>query len=273
MYRTLQRWVALSLVLLLAAGSLAFSSARAQDDTATTDGTFPLFGVTDDGTTETGFFQGTVSGLVATDDGGDLVLDGTVDGLLTLESETVRVTVQSFSSIVDPVVVGSTSGEGVTADDASPVADEGTGCDVLYLYIDAVTVDATGTDVLTAPITIDAANDAALGDLVCQLGTLLEESPDATADIVDLLNQIFGGVGGGDVVVEEGTPSATEDVTDEATEEGTEEATEEATVEDDETPTEEATEEATVDDDDEDDEEEPTKPVLTPEDDDGTPVD
>jgi hypothetical protein len=273
------------------AGIVSLGMAGAQDggdDTAS--GSLPLFGTVGDGT---GYFQGTVSGLVASEADGSILLDGIVDGLVTTDLETVRITGQELSVIADPFVVGAVSASDDTTDDAdtedevdgtpagnsdenslafsSLQTDGGSDCDVLYIQIETFTLDDTGDEVEAAPIIYDAnAVPAADTTLLCSLAEVLDTTPDATTEIVDLLNQILGaGVGGStdDVSVE--TAEATEDAVEddsEATEEdvdGTEEATEEPTEEDAE-PTEEDDAEPTEDD----------RPVLTPDDDDdGTPED
>jgi hypothetical protein len=258
------------------------------DDTAS--GSLPLFGTVGDGT---GYFQGTVSGLVASEADGTILLDGIVDGLVTTDLETVRITGQELSVNAEPFVVGAVSASGDATDDvdtedevdgtpaggsdenslafSSLQTDGGSDCDVLYIQIDTFTLDDSGDEVEAAPIIYDAnAVPAADTTLLCSLADVLDTTPDATTEIVDLLNQILGaGVGGStdDVSVEtaEATEDAVEDDT-EATEEdvdGTEEATEEPTEEDAE-PTEEDDAEPTEDD----------RPVLTPDDDDdGTPED
>ena len=258
--------IAATLLLLFAsltAGIVSFAMAGAQDEGADSASTsLPLFGVVGDGT---GYFQGTVSNLVASESDGSILLEGTVDGLVTTDVETARIAGQELSAIAEPAVVGAVAAEdGATDDaDATPAGDTNgdslafsslqadDGCDVLYLQVETFTLDATGDEVEAAPIIYDSAVvPGADTTLLCSLADVLDQTPDATTDIVDLLNQILGGVGGTtDEVTEE-----TAEVTEEATEEGAE-------------PTEEATEEATE-------EEEDDKPILTPDDDDdGTPED
>jgi hypothetical protein len=286
MTSTRGRLAAILLLILVSVtgGAIAFSSAWAQDgDEEPTTSSLALFGFVEGEDGETGYFQGTASNLVASESNGDILLDGVIDGLITGEDEATRIAGLTFSSVVEPSVVGAVSADD-TGEDGTPEgsADQDSlafaaqpttedGCDVLYLQTEPISLGATEPEMVTAPITVDAASgDDALAELVCSLGTLLDESPDDTAGAVDLLNQILGGVGGTDEVTVE-TAEATEEVTEEATDEGTEEATEEATEEDGE-----ATEEATEEDEDNgDDEEEPTeestKPVLSPGDDDATP--
>jgi hypothetical protein len=289
--------IAATLLLLFAsvtAGIVSLGMAGAQDggDDAAS-GSLPLFGTVGDGT---GYFQGTVSGLVASEADGTILLDGVVDGLVTTDLETVRINGQELSAIAEPVVVGAVSASDDTTDevdtedevDGTPAGgsdenslafsslqtDAASDCDVLYIQIETFTLDDTGDEVEAAPIIYDAnAVPAADTTLLCSLADVLDTTPDATTDIVDLLNQILGGVGGAtdDVSVE--TAEATEEVAEddtEATEEDVD-GTEEATEEDAEEPTEEDAEPT------EEDDAEPTeddRPVLTPiDDDDGTPED
>jgi hypothetical protein len=281
--------IAATLLLLFAsvtAGIVSLGMAGAQDggdDTAT--GSLPLFGTVDDGT---GYFQGTVSGLVASEADGSVLLDGIVDGLVTTDLETVRITGQELSVIADPFVVGAVSAADGPTDDAdtedevdgtpaggsdenslafsSLQTDGGSDCDVLYIQIETFTLD--GDEVEAAPIIYDAnAVPAADTTLLCSLADVLDTTPDATTEIVDLLNQILGGVGGttDDVSVE--TAEATEEVVEDDTE-----PTEEATEEDD-GDNAEPTEDSDVQPTEEDEDDEDDKPVLTPIDDDGTPED
>jgi hypothetical protein len=279
------------LVVSVTGGAIAFSSAWAQDgEDDAASGSLALFGFVEGEDAEAGYFQGTASDLVASEGDDGVVLDGTIDGLIIGGAETVRITDLAFSSPVEPSVVGAVPADGTGAeDDGTPEghanpdslafsAAQADGCDVLYLETDPI--DLNGTEMVTSPLTVDVAtieNGDLIAELVCSLGEVLDTSPEATSEVVDLLNQIFGGVGGvapDDVSVE--TAEATEEVTEEATADG--DVTEEATEEDADV-TEEATEEdedAEDDEDDGDDEEEPTeestKPVLSP-DDDATPDD
>jgi hypothetical protein len=270
-------------------GAIAFNSAWAQDtEDDPASGSLALFGFVEGEDGESGYFQGTASNLVASEGDGGVLLDGTIDGLIIGGAETVRISGLAFSSPVEPSVVGAVpAGDTGAEDDGTPEganpdslafsALQADGCDVLYLETEPI--DLESTEMVTSPLTVDVAtieNGDLVADLVCQLGDVLETSPEATSEVVDLLNQILGGVGGtapDDVSVE--TAEATEEVTEEATEG---EATEEAT-EDDAEATEEATEEEEEDVEDGEDNgdeeptEESTKPVLSPGDDDATPDD
>lgn len=116
---------------------------------------------------------------------------------------------------------------------------------MLFLNIQAITLNLLGLEVLTSPITIDVnaipGEGNLLGNLVCSLAGLLDGTPDAVAEITDQLNQILSGA---DVAPEDaGTPDAgSADATEESTAEATETVTEE-----DEAATEEVTEAATED--------------------------
>lgn len=216
---------------------VAASPASAQDSgEGPLAGSLPIHGVLQDESGEVGTFQGSVSELVASDDDDELTLDGMLSGLAVIDGDTVRITDQEFSSVVEPSVAGSIDaedysaddgdadeGEGDDEDDATPVGgrlsgaqafglqtatDEGK-CDVLFLNIQPITLNLLGLEVLTSPITIDVnaipGEGNLLGNLVCSLAGLLDGTPDAIAEITDQLNQILSGAG----VAPSGPPQAT----------------------------------------------------------------
>lgn len=222
---------------------VAASPASAQDSgEGPLAGSLPIYGVLQDDSGEVGTFQGSVSELVASDDDDELTLDGMLSGLAVIDGDTVRITDQEFSSVVEPSVVGSIDAEDYSADegdadegegddedadededDATPVGGRLTGaqafglqtatdeskCDVLFLNIQPITLNLLGLEVLTSPITIDVnaipGEGNLLGNLVCSLAGLLDGTPDAIAEITDQLNQILSGAG----VAPPGPPQAT----------------------------------------------------------------
>jgi hypothetical protein len=264
-------------LLLLAFMPMAFgltSMAAAQDD-ATGAATLPVSGDIDEGA---GTFQGTITGLVASEGPNGVVLDGSMSGLVLLDGQTVRITDLAFTRDIEPSVAGAGSPADLAT--GTPAADDG--CDVLYIDAEhSFSLGEFGLDITSHPYLIDTEISPEVSDLVCTLGETLASSPDDSGTIADQLNTIFvmlglAPVGAGTVTEEVGTPEGvteeavtpevTEETTEEATEETTEEATEEATEETTEEATEETTEEAT-----EESTEEATKPILEPEEPTGTP--
>lgn len=177
-----------------------------------------ISGILQDENGEVGTFQGTVTDVVATGDGDVVALGGMLNGLATIDDQSVRVANEEFSSPVTPSVVGSIpAGEFVPGggeDEATPVGfdfdrtatrafaqtagDEGK-CDVLFLNIEPITLNLLGLEVLTSPITVDInaipGEGNLLGNLICALAGLLDGTPDAVSEITDQLNEILSGAG------------------------------------------------------------------------------
>jgi len=210
------RVLPLALLMALVVATGQFGQVTAQDDAPGAAGSLPIFGMLVDGSGEVGTFQGTVSDLVASSADDELSLDGLVSGLAVIDGDTVRVTDQEFSSVVEPEVVSSIDEEDYTGeegdDDATPIgggegpvqayvqtANDPGKCDVLFLNIQPITLNLLGLEVLTSPITIDVnaipGEGNLLGNLVCSLAGLLDGTPDAVAEITDQLNQVLSGAG------------------------------------------------------------------------------
>jgi hypothetical protein len=185
----------------------------------------PLGGDTGEGT-----LQGSVSDLEFSDESGELMLSGLVNGIISIGDDTIRVTDEPFETPVEPWVAGAEEAEagddGEDADEADedeeassfvgagrflqdnptqPEPDEGK-CDILFLDIQPITLNLLGLEVLTSRITVDAnaipGEGNLAGNLLCSLAGLLDGLPETLGDVTDQLN---------DIVDEAG--AATEDVT------------------------------------------------------------
>jgi cell division septation protein DedD len=231
MFRFLIRFVFVGMLAALPAVTAIgpVSRAHAQDASSPTGVSLPIIGELQGDAGETGTFQGTVSQLVASDEG-EVVLSGVLNGLARVGDDTVRVENQPFSSPVTPSVVGAIPAEeyqamragGDTAgtpDDATgtpaamvpsesldattfqffqTAADEGK-CDVLYLNLEPITLNLLGLELLTSQITLDVnaipGEGNLLGNLVCSLAGLLDGTPDAIAEITNQLNELLATAG------------------------------------------------------------------------------
>jgi hypothetical protein len=171
-------------------------------------GSVPLFGTFEENG-ETGTFQGTVSDLVFSEDGGTVV-DGVLNGITNVGDETTRVVDQPITSPVTPSVVGSVPAdqagnnngnqndqpttEPSDSDNPTQPEPDPDKCDVLYLDIQPITLNLLGLEVLTSRITVDVnaipGEGNLAGNLVCALAGLLDGTPDAIGQITDQLNQI-----------------------------------------------------------------------------------
>ena len=182
-------------------------------------GALPLFGTFEGENGEPGSFQGTVSDVVFSEDGGT-VLGGVLNGIVNQGGTTTRVVDQPITSPVTPSVVGSipadqfgngqgngtnqqptaqpTSAAGGSDNPTQPEPDPDK-CDVLYLDIQPITLNLLGLEVLTSRITVDVnaipGEGNLAGNLVCALAGLLDGTPDAIGEITDQLNQIVDEIG------------------------------------------------------------------------------
>jgi hypothetical protein len=220
-------------------------------------GELPLFGTFEDESGETGTFQGTVSDLLFSEEDGETVVDGVLDGITNVGDTTRRLRDQPISSPVTPDVGGTIRpeerrGNGgqnnpnntptpaptqANQDNPTQPEPDPDKCDILFLDIQPITLNLLGLEVLTSRITVDVnaipGEGNLAGNLLCALAGLLDGTPDAVDDIVNQLNQIADEVGVASAEVsealEEGTHGATDQTTDEETtveETGTETADE-----------------------------------------------
>jgi cell division septation protein DedD len=179
---------------------VSLGSVRAQETSSTSGGlALPLFSEINTASGDDGTFQGTISQLVFSNDG-DLILGGTLNGIVSVGDESFRVADQEFESPVKPSVTGAVipdesalSGGGgrFMRQDTEP--DPGK-CDVLYLDIQPITLNLLGLEVLTSRITVDVnaipGEGNLAGNLVCALAGLLDGLPDTVGEVTDQLNQI-----------------------------------------------------------------------------------
>ncbi|AHY45348.1 Hypothetical Protein RradSPS_0065 [Rubrobacter radiotolerans] len=169
------RSLAFLLAAVLAAAVAAFplaGGARAQEETAG----LPVSGELSDG----GEFEGTISNLGATNEAGEVVVTGVLNGTATEASgETTEITDQAFS---EPVAL-----------------QEGERCDVLFLDLGPLFLDLLGLEVDLAPVVlnVDAVPGAGnlLGNLLCAVTGLLDNAGNPTNAVANLLDRILGLLG------------------------------------------------------------------------------
>jgi hypothetical protein len=201
-------------------------------------GALPIFGTFEDENGETGTFQGTITDLVFSEDGGTIV-DGVLNGVTNVGDTVTRVVDEPITSPVMPSVGGSIPSDqygnsnGIGTDnqteDATTQPTQATNsdnptqpepdpdkCDVLYLDIQPITLNLLGLEVLTSRITVDVnaipGEGNLAGNLVCALAGLLDGTPDAIAEITNQLNDIVNELGVAPTA-DDGTPTA-DDATD-----------------------------------------------------------
>lgn len=138
-------------------------------------GSLPVTGTLADG----GTFTGTVSDLTASvNDAGDLVVSGVIGGTATAADGTVtQITDQAFTTT------------------ATLTGGSGDSCDILFLDLGPLNLDLLGLTVDLSEITLDvnAVPGAGnlLGNLLCAITGLLDNTGGATNGIANLLNQVF----------------------------------------------------------------------------------
>lgn len=140
-------------------------------------GSLPVTGQLEDG----GTFEGTVSNLNASvNDAGDLVVSGVLNGTATQADGTVtQITDQAFTT--------------------TATLQQGASCDILFLDLGPLNLDLLGLTVDLSQITLDvnAVPGAGnlLGNLLCAIAGLLDNTGGATNGIANLLNQVFSLLG------------------------------------------------------------------------------
>ena len=100
------------------------------------------------------------------------------------------------SGISGPLALPVTATTGPSLVTPSAVVAQAT-CDVLHLSFGGITLNLLGLDVALSPVTLDLTGGSGpLGNLVCQIVTLLNTVGDVVGLVVNLLNTLLGVVGG-----------------------------------------------------------------------------
>jgi hypothetical protein len=143
-------------------------------------GSLPVTGALSDG----GTFSGTVSNLSSSvNSAGDLVVSGVLNGTATAADGTVtQITNQVFTTTATLTGGGS-----------------GGSCDILFLDLGPLHLDLLGLTVDLSQITLDInavpGPGNLLGNLLCAITHLLDNTGGATSGISNLLNQVFSLLG------------------------------------------------------------------------------
>jgi len=100
------------------------------------------------------------------------------------------------SGISGPLALPVTATTGAPLATPSAVVAQAT-CDVLHLSFGGLTLNLLGLDVALSPVTLDLTGGAGpLGNLVCQIVSLLNTAGNVVGLVVNLLNTLLGVVGG-----------------------------------------------------------------------------
>lgn len=170
------RALALMLAAVLMAVTVFASATTAQAKKPAGTGSLPVSGTLADG----GTFEGEISNLDASTDAGDLVVSGVLDGTATDASgEVTRIADQSFTT--------------------TAALQPGEACDVLFLDLGPIFLDLLGLQVDLSPIQLDvnAVPGAGnlLGNLLCAITGLLDNTGNPTNAIANLLDRVFSLLG------------------------------------------------------------------------------
>lgn len=184
-YSPSMRRLALVLATIFALASVFLVSGTAEAKKPAKSGVaVPVTGTLTDG----GSFTGTITDpVVSTVEGGGFSLSGTLEGTATtIDGVTQRVS-QEFTTSLVP-----STGSTAAASDKS--------CPILNLDVGAIFLDLLGLQVDLSPINLDvtAVPGAGnlLGNLLCAVAGLLDNTGNPGNAIANLLNQLLGGLFG-----------------------------------------------------------------------------
>jgi len=176
----LSRLLVVTLIAVIGSGPMARADAAKPEAKLVV----PLTGTVISGGTFTGSFS--IAGFE--NRGGAIYAIGIVSGVISGPS--------ARTGISGPLALLVTATTGQPRATPSAVTAQAT-CDVLHLSFGGITLDLLGLDVVLSPVTLDLTGGSGpLGNLVCQIVSLLNTAGNVVGLVVNLLNTLLGLLGG-----------------------------------------------------------------------------